>query len=288
MGGTNWKRWLIAAGVTPLVIGVAYDQGRDGPEQGVSGLFSLEQSAPASNAATPVESTDQLAVVNRETPETFVDAARFAGGADNDRAPLAAATARTSERRDDDEAEAEPLTPAQLARMSPQIQRLAQRGGATRVPLIVRSPRSIEAGSVRSEPTSGVDFFATAADFALTGESAPDSLQSWWRPRDLPERELVWHFPYYHPERKYLELPEEIGIADGVVSQTRPSSAIRKGRYKLHLFHEDERVELYDLATDVGEQRELSEQMPDVAKDLTRRLRRYLRKAGARWPVSNR
>lgn len=159
--------------------------------------------------------------------------------------------------------------------------------GGIRVPLITRWPSHIEPGSVRAEPTSGVDFFATAAELAGVEAAAPDSHQSWASPRDLHGRELVWHFPYYHPERKYLQLPQEIGVADGVISQTRPSSAIRRGRYKLHLFHEDDRVELYDLSADLSERHDLTGNHPKLAAELTQRLRGYLKEADARWPTRN-
>ena len=42
------------------------------------------------------------------------------------------------------------------------------------------------------------------------------------------------------------------------MSQTRPHSALRVGRWKFLHFYEDNRDELYDLAADPSEQRDLS------------------------------
>ena len=66
-------------------------------------------------------------------------------------------------------------------------------------------------------------------------------------------RELIFHFPYYHPEKGFEAAPGAIGVADGFISQTRPVSAIRVGQKKLLYFWEDGRTELYDLDGDLAE-----------------------------------
>ncbi len=96
---------------------------------------------------------------------------------------------------------------------------------------------------------------------------------------------LIWHFPYYHPETKFAELAPNIGVGDFATSQTRPHSALRKGDRKLILFHEDQRVELYDLVKDPSEQADLSAFHPDEAARLKAELIESLNHMNAHWPV---
>jgi uncharacterized sulfatase len=98
---------------------------------------------------------------------------------------------------------------------------------------------------------------------------------------NFENRELIWHFPYYHPEKGYESAPPEIGVADGFVSQTRPASAIRVGRRKLLYFWESGRTELYDLNGDLTEGRPLQQD----GAELQTKLLRALENAGARRPT---
>lgn len=50
-------------------------------------------------------------------------------------------------------------------------------------------------------------------------------------------------------------------------------------------FYEDDRDELYHLANDLSEQRDLAAREPARARDLRRQLDSYLREAGARLPT---
>ena len=153
--------------------------------------------------------------------------------------------------------------------------------GGIRVPLIVRWPGRIEAGSRSDSPVIGIDLFPTFLDIADTGPSTVEGLDGrsllplLQHQGDLPERPLYWHFP------AYLE-------ADRSVSgpwRTTPASAIRLGRYKLLTFFEDQRVELYDLAADVGERQDLSLALPDVTAALHGRLTSWWAQVGAWIPT---
>jgi arylsulfatase A-like enzyme len=78
-----------------------------------------------------------------------------------------------------------------------------------------------------------------------------------------PGREAVfWHFPCY--------------IGGG-----GPSSAIRKGDFKLIEFFEDRRVELYNLAADPGENEDLALSLPAKATELYGDLQSWQRETGA-------
>jgi hypothetical protein len=98
------------------------------------------------------------------------------------------------------------------------------------------------------------------------------------------ERVFVWHFPYDRRETGYDEAKPTIGVNDCAVSQTRPHSALRTGAWKLLRFHEDDRVELDNLAADAGEQEDLSAREPGRTKALRARLEGELRASGARFP----
>lgn len=162
--------------------------------------------------------------------------------------------------------------------------------GGIRVPWIVRWPGQVEADSVSEAPVIGYDLLPTFVDLAggKTANIDGTSLVRLLRGKSpLDERTLLWHFPYYHPERGYAAAVETIGVDDFVVSKTRPQSALRQGPYKLVYFYEDERAELYDLNQDIGEQQDLSERDPELTARLKETLLRRLRAADARFPTSN-
>lgn len=166
--------------------------------------------------------------------------------------------------------------------------------GGIRVPFIARWPETIAAASVCETPVVGYDLLPTFVDVAggqaalnkrdLVAENV-DGISirnSFTNTEWNPDRSLIWHFPYYHPETTYSKAIEEIGIDDFATSKTRPQSAIRKGRYKLLHFAEDDRVELYDLHEDISEQNELSQQQPRVAQKLHETLEQQLNSMNAR------
>ena len=63
--------------------------------------------------------------------------------------------------------------------------------------------------------------------------------------------------------------------------------SIRRGNYKLIEFFEDDHIELYDLAADIGETVNLVSAYPDLAAELLNDLRRWRRSVGARMPTPN-
>jgi len=54
--------------------------------------------------------------------------------------------------------------------------------------------------------------------------------------------------------------------------RTRPGSAIRAGKWKLHEYFEDGAIELYNLQDDPGEQYNLAEEYPEIVKKLYQSL----------------
>ncbi len=151
--------------------------------------------------------------------------------------------------------------------------------GGIRVPFIARWPGQIAEASTNDTPIIGYDLMPTFVAVAGGKPPATDgaNLSPLWRgERFETQRDLVWHFPYYHPETSFSTALPEIGINDFAVSQTRPQSALRSGRYKLITFAEDERVELYDLQHDISESHNLRNEQPALADQLHQRLQQTL------------
>ena len=85
------------------------------------------------------------------------------------------------------------------------------------------------------------------------------------------EREtLFWHYPHYnqHP-------------------QSNPVSIIRRGNWKLIEFLETGQLELYDLATDLGEAKNLVKTEPELAQELQAKLSNWRKEVGAEPMLPN-
>lgn len=149
--------------------------------------------------------------------------------------------------------------------------------GGVRVPTIVRWPGVTQAGSVCDDPISTIDYYPTLLEIASasgneTHNASVDgrSIVPLLRDSDATlDRDLFWHYPHYH--------------AGG----DSPYSAIRSGAWRLIEFHEDDRVELYNLTQDIGEQNDLASEMPERAKKLQTRLYAWRRQVAAQMPTPN-
>ncbi len=146
--------------------------------------------------------------------------------------------------------------------------------GGLRVPLIVRWPGAVKAGTVLEQPVIGADLFPTFLEMAglplqpndhIDGRSWAGALRGSQRPA---ARTLFWHNP----------APRPVQTADWF------SSALRDGDLKLVEFPDTGRVELYDVNTDVGEARNLTEQRPDDTRRLVEKLRIWQKETGAASP----
>jgi arylsulfatase A-like enzyme len=153
--------------------------------------------------------------------------------------------------------------------------------GGIRVPLIVRWPGRVRPGSTVATPVIGTDFYPTLAEIAgaplpagqvLDGVSFVPVLTG---ATESEARDLVWHFP------AYLEADRSV---DGPW-RTTPASALRRGDYKILHFFEDDRWELYDLANDISESRDLSTERPEVTGELRAALARWWSETGAFMPT---
>jgi uncharacterized sulfatase len=79
---------------------------------------------------------------------------------------------------------------------------------------------------------------------------------------------LYFHYPHYY-------------------ATTTPVSAVRAGDWKLLEYLEDGRGELYHLANDPGETRDLAAEQPDKTKELRAALEVWWKDTGAGFPTKN-
>ncbi len=146
--------------------------------------------------------------------------------------------------------------------------------GGIRVPLMVRWPGVTSAGQCDAM-VSSQDLFPTFADElrrfdipAARGEVDGVNLKPLLRntSHKLSRDTLYWHFPHYY-------------------ARMTPASALRQGDWKLLHYYEDDRLELYDLAADPGEQTDLADTRSEVATKLRQSLDQWREEVGANPPT---
>ncbi|MCP9235274.1 sulfatase-like hydrolase/transferase [Lewinella sp. JB7] len=146
--------------------------------------------------------------------------------------------------------------------------------GGIRVPLLVSTPGQ---GVARrsATPVVSMDLFPSIlqeTDHPLMPERHLDGLSLsplLHGDRDTLHETLFWDYPHYHG------------------SAWTPGSALRKGNWKLVHFHETDRYELYDLATDLGEERDLSGSHGSKLAELKEEMARVKGKYRVKTPAKN-
>jgi arylsulfatase A-like enzyme len=152
--------------------------------------------------------------------------------------------------------------------------------GGTREPCVVVWPGVARAGSKSDAIIQSVDFYPTLLEMA---ELKPREGQTFdgisFAPalRDQPlNREAIFcHFPHYAP-----------------VVSTVPSAYVRKGDWKLirnfcDNDDQSDRLELYNLADDLGETNNLAAKLPEKTKELNALLGKFLADSRAIVPKPN-
>jgi arylsulfatase A-like enzyme len=144
--------------------------------------------------------------------------------------------------------------------------------GGIREPMFVYWPAKVKAGTSSDTPVMSTDFYPTflevadakaPKDYTLDGLSIMSLLEG---KKKLKREKLFWHFPGYL--QAYNGLKEDSRDPD---FRTRPVSVIRKGDWKLLMFHEEwildggrkkmasnNALELYNLKTDLSESNNLA------------------------------
>lgn len=155
--------------------------------------------------------------------------------------------------------------------------------GGIRVPLIVRWPRTITAGSRSEVPVTNLDFYPTLQSIIHAKKTSPlldgEDILPLFYSQDLPERVLVWHFPIY-----LQASPAGAEESRDPLFRTRPGSIIRQGPWKLHEYFEDGGLELYNLEADPGETNNLVIEQPQRARVLHQQLKKWRKSMDAPVP----
>jgi arylsulfatase A len=147
--------------------------------------------------------------------------------------------------------------------------------GGLREPLIIRWPGVVNAASTSDTPVVLTDLVPTLLKAAgvdpdkTVGPLDGVDITRVLRAEKSPERTFYWHFPHYTNQG------------------SRPASAIRQGNWKLIEHFEDESVELFDLATDASETKNVAKEETEVAQKLLANLRAWRKHVGARMPTKN-
>jgi arylsulfatase A-like enzyme len=144
--------------------------------------------------------------------------------------------------------------------------------GGLRIPLIIRWPGRVPAGRVEVRPVSSLDLLPTLVEMTGVPATLPAGLDGvsfapFFRGdvASRADRPLFWHNP----------APRPGSTGDNF------SSAVRLGNWKLLHFPEADRVELYDLASDLGEAHDLAAARPAERDRLLALLNDWRSRVGA-------
>lgn len=143
--------------------------------------------------------------------------------------------------------------------------------GGLRIPFMIRWPGTVKPGTEIATPVTTLDLMPTLTDMA--GITRPEkagtdglSLAPLLQTGTAPERDtFYWHNPSPRPS----------STADWF------SSAIRIGDLKLLDFPTEKKIELYDLANDPGEFKNLADSRPEDRDRLLAKLNAWRKEVGA-------
>ena len=147
--------------------------------------------------------------------------------------------------------------------------------GGIREPLIVRWPGVVKAGAVIGTPVVQSRFLPHAARCCRRAAEAGTT-------------------PRRREPRSHLAGPGTAAGPSAVLALPalrqpgrRAGAAIRRGDWKLIEWFEDDRVELYNLAQDIGEKTDLAAKEPERVKQLRAELHAWQKDVAAKLPTPN-
>ncbi len=144
--------------------------------------------------------------------------------------------------------------------------------GGIRVPMIVRWPDKVKAGTTSSTPVISMDFYPTFLEVAglkpgkkpIDGESLIPILR---QSGELDRKAIYFHYPNYawHMDN-------------------RLAGAVRSADWKLIRNYDDDSLELYDMSKDLSERNNLAATHPKITARLNRGLSQWLKETNAPMP----
>ncbi len=148
--------------------------------------------------------------------------------------------------------------------------------GGVRVPLIIKSAQQVAPNRTNNTPVMSIDYMPTLIDMAILkvdkkvlkgidGVDIKPLIVS--ETGKLKRKSLYWHYPHYHTEG------------------ATPYSAVRNGDWKLIHTIETNSYELYNLKTDISENKNLIDNEPAVAARLKKELEAWKKKMHAQMPT---
>ena len=147
--------------------------------------------------------------------------------------------------------------------------------GGIRVPLIIRWPGKVKPETLDETPVILTDLYPTILEasglssdvnYPIDGENLLPLLNDG---KKLKDRAIFWHYPNFAFHR-----------------DNRLGSAIREGDYKLLYFYDNNNIELYNLKEDIGENNDLSGELPKLALRLKNKLKSLLLESQAAMPIN--
>ena len=115
------------------------------------------------------------------------------------------------------------------------------------------------------------DLFATVVNHLKLNHNLDekDGIDLSFSNKKIKREYILWHFPHYHG------------------SLWKPGSAIRNGDWKLLKFYEENKLELYNLNNDLGEETDLSSRYPLIVKKLSNQMNKMLTEMNGKVPTIN-
>ena len=156
--------------------------------------------------------------------------------------------------------------------------------GGIREPFFFVMKGKIKAKSKSDIPITNIDLFPTILEYAgikndqlkFDGINLSPVLEKKVVELDRP---LYWHFPIYLQAYNTHDNENRDSLF-----RTRPGSVIRYGNWKLHYYFENDEVELYNLAEDIGERNNLVKKEPEKTDELLNYLKKWWNETNAPIP----
>ena len=142
--------------------------------------------------------------------------------------------------------------------------------GGIRIPQLIKFVNQ-KNQHLNDNPVVSYDLFTTVVNHLKLNHNLDekDGIDLSFSNKKIKRDYILWHFPHYHG------------------SLWKPGSAIRNGDWKLLKFYEENKLELYNLKNDLGEETDLSSRYPLIVKKLSNQMNKMLTEMNGKVPTIN-